>query len=177
MRRRLEDVMTWKRSSHYWHFVSGTHKVPKDFPYRTKDTGLLVSLVLAWTKMLNKQSIGGHFQTSWCTCEFTVMRIHYNDVTISAVASQITSLMIVYSIVYSRRRSKKISKFRVTGLCDVNSLGTGEFPAHRVSNAENVSIWWHRHVYAPCCSPQLGLANHWINTAWWDLKPDRHTIS
>ena len=27
-----------------------------------------------------------------------------------------------------RRRSKKISKIRVTGLCAVNSPGTGEFP-------------------------------------------------
>ena len=32
---------------------------------------------------------------------------HYNDVIMSAMASQITSLTIVYSTVYSRRRSKK----------------------------------------------------------------------
>ena len=42
---------------------------------------------------------------------------HYNDVIMSALVSQITSLTIVYSIVYSRRRSKKTSKLRVTGLC------------------------------------------------------------
>ena len=53
---------------------------------------------------------------------------HYNDVTVSAVASQITSLPIVYSTVYSRRRSKKTSKLRVTGLCEGNSPLTGEFP-------------------------------------------------
>ena len=40
------------------------------------------------------------------------------------------------------RRSKKTSKLRVTGLCAVNSPGTGEFPAQMASNAENVSIWW-----------------------------------
>ena len=40
-----------------------------------------------------------------------------------------------------RRRSKKISKLRVTGLCAGNSPVTGEFPATRASNAENVSIW------------------------------------
>ena len=44
-----------------------------------------------------------------------------------------------------RRRSKKTSKLGVTGLCEGNSLVTGEFPAQRASNAENVSIWW-RHV-------------------------------
>ena len=26
-------------------------------------------------------------------------------------------------------------------------IGTGEFPAQRASNAENVSIWWRHHVY------------------------------
>ena len=41
-----------------------------------------------------------------------------------------------------RRRSKKTSKFRVTGLCEGNSPVSGEFPAQRASNAENVSIWW-----------------------------------
>ena len=48
-----------------------------------------------------------------------------------------------------RRRSKKTSKLRVTGLCVGNSPGTGEFPAHMASNAENVSIWWHRHDILP----------------------------
>ena len=44
-----------------------------------------------------------------------------------------------------RRRSKKTSKLRVTGLCVGNSPGTGEFPAQRASYAENVSIWWRHH--------------------------------
>ena len=43
------------------------------------------------------------------------------------------------------RKSKKTSKLRVTGLCEGNSPVTGEFPAHRASNAENVSIWWRHH--------------------------------
>ena len=44
-----------------------------------------------------------------------------------------------------RRRSKKTSKLRVTGLCAGNSPVTGEFPAQMASNAENVSIWWRHH--------------------------------
>ena len=43
------------------------------------------------------------------------------------------------------RRSKKTPKLRVTGLCEGNSPVTGEFPAQRASNAENVSIWWRHH--------------------------------
>ena len=45
-----------------------------------------------------------------------------------------------------RRRSKKTSKPRVTGLSEGNSPGTGEFPAQMDSYAENVSIWWRHHV-------------------------------
>ena len=44
-----------------------------------------------------------------------------------------------------RRRSKKTSKLRATGLCAGNSPVTGEFPAQMASNAENVSIWWRHH--------------------------------
>ena len=43
------------------------------------------------------------------------------------------------------RKSKKISKFRVTGLYEGNSPMVGEFPAKRASNAKNVSIWWRYH--------------------------------
>ena len=44
-----------------------------------------------------------------------------------------------------RRRSKKTSKLRITGLCEGNSPGTGEFPAQRASNAEKISNWWRHH--------------------------------
>ena len=44
-----------------------------------------------------------------------------------------------------RRRSKKTSKLRVTGLCAGNSPVTGEFPAQLASYAKNVSIRWRHH--------------------------------
>ena len=46
-----------------------------------------------------------------------------------------------------RHRSKKTSKFHVTGLCEGNSPMTYDFPAQWASNAENVSIWWRHHEY------------------------------
>ena len=45
-----------------------------------------------------------------------------------------------------RHSSKKTSKFRIAGLCAGNSPVTGEFPAQKASNAENVSIWWRHHA-------------------------------
>ena len=57
---------------------------------------------------------------------------HYRDVTMGVMASQITRLTIVYQTCFLnrffRRRSKKISKLRVTGLWGGNSPATGEFP-------------------------------------------------
>ena len=67
---------------------------------------------------------------------------YYSDVIMGAMASQTTSLTIDRLF---RHRSKKNSKLRVTGHCRGNSPVTGEFPAQRASNAENVSIWWRYH--------------------------------
>ena len=60
-----------------------------------------------------------------------------------------------------RRRSKKTSKLRVTGLCEGNSLVTCEFSAQMASNAENVSIWWrhHGHQYYLFCQKHASLWN------------------
>ena len=60
------------------------------------------------------------------------------------MASQITSLMIVYSI-FIQAQIKETSKLCVTGLCAGNSPVTGDFYAQMASNAENVSISWRHH--------------------------------
>ena len=61
------------------------------------------------------------------------------------IASQITSLMIVYSTVYSdadqRKHQSSVSLAFVRGI----HRDTVEFPAQMASNAENVSIWWRHH--------------------------------
>ena len=55
------------------------------------------------------------------------------------VASQITSLTIIYSTVDSD--TNQISKLRVTGLCAGNSPGTGGFPAQMASNADKMFLF------------------------------------
>ena len=70
---------------------------------------------------------------------------HDNDVIMSILASQIASLTIVYSTVYSGAdQTKYLSSASLA--CAGNSPVTGEFPAQRASNAENVSIRWRHHV-------------------------------
>ena len=65
-----------------------------------------------------------------------------------AVASQITSLTIVYSTVYSDADQRKQQSSASLAFVPV----PGEFPAQRASNAENVSIWWRRH-FVPTNTP------------------------
>ena len=60
---------------------------------------------------------------------------HYNDVIMGTIASQITSLTIVYSIVYSDPYQRKHQSSASLAFV------SGEFPAQVASYAENVSIW------------------------------------
>ena len=72
------------------------------------------------------------------------MQHHYDDVRMGAIASQITSLAIVYSAFYSGVDQRKHQSS--ASLAFVwEFTGTGEFPAQRASYVENVSIWWRHH--------------------------------
>ena len=57
-----------------------------------------------------------------------------------AISSQITSLTIVYSTVYSGADQRKHQSFASLAFV------SGEFPAQMASNVENVSISWRHHV-------------------------------
>ena len=78
-----------------------------------------------------------------------------------------------------RRRSKKTSKLCVTGFCVGNSPWTGELPAQKASNAENISIWWRHHGDAKYgwISPFLKANKHyWICPCWNISQVLRHQI-
>ena len=70
---------------------------------------------------------------------------HYNDVMMSAMASQITSLEIVYSTFYSGANQRNHQ----------SSAARAFLRAKRASNAENVSIWWRHHVLT-----------RWLSKVW-----------
>ena len=79
------------------------------------------------------------------TNEICVCYSHYCGVIMGATASQITSLTIVYSTVYSdadqRKHQGSASLAFVRGI----HRGPVQFPAQMASNAENVYIWWRHH--------------------------------
>ena len=58
-----------------------------------------------------------------------------------AMVSQITRLTIIYSAVCSDEDQGKHQSSASLVFVAV----TGEFPAQRASNAENISIWWRHH--------------------------------
>ena len=65
---------------------------------------------------------------------------HYSDVIISAMASQIASLAIVYLTVNSSADQRKHQSSASTSLCEGNSPHKG--PVTR----KNVSAWWRHHI-------------------------------
>ena len=56
---------------------------------------------------------------------------HYSDVIMSAMASQIIGVLIVYSTICSGANQRKHQSSAITDLCEGNSPVTGEFPVTR----------------------------------------------
>ena len=72
-----------------------------------------------------------------------------------------------------RRRSKKASKLRVTGLCAGNSPVTGEFPAQTTNYTENISIWWRHHAKTYHSWPRLASPAVWCMAQSTPVFPTR----
>ena len=72
-------------------------------------------------------------------------KVHYNAVTMSAMASQIASVSFVCLTVgsgpHQRKHQNSASLVFMQGI-----HRWPVFPAQKASNAENVSIWWRHHV-------------------------------
>ena len=91
---------------------------------------------------------------------------HYDDIIMRVMASQIISLMIVYSTVYSGADQRKHQSS--TSLAFVRGIHRS-FPAQMASNAENISIWWRHHMcdvfnnsfLASCKICDRSLDNNW----------------
>ena len=78
-----------------------------------------------------------------------------------------------------RRRSKKTSNLRVTGLYVGNSPGTGEFPAQSASYAENVSFWWRHHdtTGTRIFASAMAAGKHVLLLVWYFLPREKNVRS
>ena len=95
------------------------------------------------TVMLIQCIFGGG--ASYINCAVYHIEYDYSDVIMSSMASQIISLTIVCTTVYSDADQRKHQSSTSLAF-GRNSPVTGEFPAQRTSNAENVSIRWRHRV-------------------------------
>ena len=102
--------------------------------------------------------------------------VHYHDVIMGTIASQITNLTVVYSTVYSDADQRKHQSS--ASLAFVWEIHRDRWiPAQRASYAENVSIWWRHHV----STIQLLCVAHWnvwrhlqsFLCRWWWWGPSK----
>ena len=74
-----------------------------------------------------------------------MIKLHYSDVIMGAMAHQITSLTIVYSTVYSGTVQRKHQSAASLAFVTVIHRWPVNSSHKRASNWENVSIWWRHH--------------------------------
>ena len=102
---------------------------------------------------------------------------HYCDAIMVAMASQITSLTVVYSTVHAGADQRKGP--RHWSFC---GEFTGEFTAQRARNAENVSIWWRHHDSSTCaCMALSWILFYWLieqfyHVTFWHSKVKTNTF-
>ena len=96
------DVIMFNKNFGYPECIERPYCIP---------SGLIIDLILNHMRahFCRKMALCGRF--AQCFVEFfrwvLVARTHYNDIIMGAIASQITSLMIVYSTVYSDADQRK----------------------------------------------------------------------
>ena len=180
-----DDVIKWKHFPRSWPFVRWIRRSPVNSPHKDHWRGaLMFSLICAWTNGCVNNREAGDSRRHCAHYDVIVMsdqKVPNNDggraplwLLVNSVSSahfQVIPLLwrhngrdgvsnhrrlnCLLSHLF-RRRSKKTSKLRVTGLCEWNSPVTGEFPAQRANNMETVSIWWRHHE----------CLRSWLGTEW-----------
>ena len=164
-----DDVIKWEHFPPYWLFVWGIHRSPVNSPHKGQWRGTLMFFLSApWiNSSVNNREAGdlrrhrAHYDVIVMICQF--LKLSY--------LPQFTRILqwrhnkrdgvsnhqptIVYSTVYSGADQWKHQSSALLAFV------TGEFPAQRASNAENVSIWWRHHGFIAyhCPNFDAGLAN------------------
>ena len=105
----------------------------------------------------------------------------FDDVIMTVITTVIIFVLIITKHAYHNQQLKPrivtipcmsalvvLECHSVSGLCEGNSPVTGEFPAQRASNAENVSIWWrhHDHFFWSRQCRQSWHHEHLFATSW-----------
>ena len=154
----MDWVLAMPRHQHPWHLAICNVGVLYCYKYRK------VALLVAYPSSPFIYAVWLSAQTRYCflvthvamyrqcksnlvwhiiCCGVHLCKSYYNDVIISSMASQITSLTIVYSAVYSGLGQRKHQS-------SASLAFVREFRAQMASIAENVPIWWRHHEIWKC---------------------------
>ena len=168
-----DDVIKWKHFPRYWPYVRGIHRSPVNSPHKGQWRGaLMCSFICAWIySWVNNREAGdlrrhrAHYDVIVMNSNVSVLGIeshvpetpiHYDDVIMGTMTSQITSPTIVYSTVYSdagqRKHQSSASLAFVRGIYwgPVNSphkrpVTRKMFPFHDVI-MDGISLWSKRWI-------------------------------
>ena len=117
--------------------------------------------------------------TNVCRSTFRARSIHYNDVTMSAMASQITSITLVYPTLYSRHRSKKTSSLafeRGNHRWPVNSPHKGPV-TRKMFPFDDVIMWYYTLWFTGRGDISLHLVSPLNGFSWYLIFADANNTS
>ena len=129
---------------HGWNHDNSTGFLQHNGTLKVYVTGLLWGEFTGGLYSVEISSMGCPICILWGEGPGRFWAQHYCDAIMGTVASQITSLTIVYTTVYSDADQRKHQSSASPAFV------WGEFPAQRASYAENVSIWWRHHDPVSC---------------------------
>ena len=126
------------------------HKIQRQILHWHDEKNILIKLMLDHTTMQHQHHTFAHnaelnihplwFIVCLCTKKHKTTKlylVHYSEARMSAMASQITGVSIVYWTVFPGADQRKHQSFA--------SPLTGEFPTQRARNTKNIAIWWPNH--------------------------------
>ena len=120
-------------------------------------------------------SLGSRAFRSLCVCLWyspwliTESTAHYNNVIMTTIASQITSLTVVYSIIYSGADQRKHQSYAALALCAGNSPGPVNFP-HKGPVTRKIFPFDDVIMASSVCGPTFGVFSHTHRGDACDLK-------
>ena len=148
----------------------------------THNNGGNLETLPGWPKKLQHnrpaRSAGQKRQHVYNRDQSTLYNVHYSDVIMSTMASQITSVSIVHSTVCSGADQRKYQGSTSLALCEGNSPVTGEFPTQRTVTRKffpfGDAIMKHQHWVAPDPYPYgdncMGTHTYW-SVPCYSLRP------
>ena len=134
---RIADLLWPVHYVKRWYlFYAGMNKLVKKKTFETPTHPCDVTQMRQWVRPVVLR------QSDW----YAELGMHSSDVIMSAMASQVTGVSILFAKSFAdQRKHQSGASLSLWG----ESTGGRWFPSQRASIAENISIWWRHHGTSP----------------------------